>query len=176
MIEIDDAGTGSPLLGEVYVARRVETNESAFLYVPIENMNRKDRNELLLKLLGDLKADINETIYLCRGPIFNHFHMILTNKGYEVKRVEIGQKTNDLAENYFLDKLYEIGFPKSINAKNRNYGEFSHYLNIWYQTLYKGKEDVRKPSTKGKVRTSHYMFNPVRKFPLLVEKLFNNDI
>ena len=67
MIEFDDAGIGCTILGEVYVARRIETNEVVTDFLHVNERNERPLVDVLYKMLLKLQPKEGEEIFLCRG-------------------------------------------------------------------------------------------------------------
>lgn len=166
-IEIDDAGGGCTILGEVFVARRLETNEYKGIYV-----EKEDKVAKLLQLILSLQPTEGEEIHLCRGNEFDHFSRVLQQKGYVVKRIKVEGETNDLAEALFLDTLRTYGLPKSVVLEGKNYGKFYVQVNTWYETLYEGKALKSASNSKRKKKEMDFVINRVYKYPNLMSQLF----
>ncbi|MDN4075019.1 MULTISPECIES: hypothetical protein [Fictibacillus] len=174
MIEIDDAGNGCPILGEVFAARRMETGDHAAVYVPLpsETSVKIPKEDYIMSLLTQLNVPKNETVLLCRGNTLNGFENQLQQKGFEVKRGKVSEQTDKIAETLFMDQLYSIGFPKDLSLSNREYREFYEMVKIWYISLYAGSKNLFKSGRKRPLKTREYMHNPVYHFPNVLRKLF----
>jgi hypothetical protein len=173
MIEFDDAGCGSPLLGEVFVARRVETDEFYVVSIP-RNASRK--NAVLNacnELLGKIKPQTGETITLCQGEVFNGFaHSLRSKKSLvNVERGKIVGKTNDLAEKAFKNELLSVGVPPSCLVFDRDYGAQREALLCWYYMFYTGKEPLHKLSVDIQQSSKKGIINTVYCYPSLVKQL-----
>lgn len=169
MIEFDDAGIGCPILGELYVARRVETNEMVVRFVSVEEKQNTHLSLILFKMLQDLKGRKEEDIFICRGHVFHNFARSLENSGYKVKRGVIRSITNDIAEDSFLEELYKIGLPTSILVHDRDFARFHQEVMLWYSTFYKGHNILKK---KKKLTPLDFVMNRVCHHPNLVAHLF----
>ena len=174
MIEFDDAGNGCPILGEVFVARRVETGENYKCFV---EYNQKIRKRAISKSLREILKEINpkkdEKIVLCRGNIFDSFHRYLKEKKYNVERGKIEGETNDLAEEFMINKLREIGLPESINAYNRDFAQFNTFVTTWYLSSYTGEKNLLK-SNNHLYKDRMQIINNIYKYPNLLNILFNS--
>lgn len=114
MIEVDDAGNGCPILGEVFAARRMETGEHAAVYIPLQRNGRQNiKEEHIMSLLEKLNVRKDEKLLLCRGNTLNGFSHFLEYRGYHVERGKISEETDQIAEAFFMECLYEIGFPRT---------------------------------------------------------------
>lgn len=169
MIEFDDAGVGCPILGELFVARRVETDEIVVRFVSVEEKQSKHLSLILLKMLQDLKGRKEEDIFICRGHVFHNFAKGLEKSGYKVTRGVIQSITNDIAEDSFLEALHNIGLPKSVIVHNRDFARFHGEVMLWYHTFYKGQNILKK---KKKATQLDYVMNRVHHHPHLVAHLF----
>ncbi|UZJ78543.1 hypothetical protein [Fictibacillus sp. KU28468] len=174
MIEVDDAGNGCPILGEVFAARRIETGEQAAVYVPLpsETSLKTSKEEYIMSLLTQLNVPKDEAVLLCRGNTLNGFERQLQHKGFDVKRGKISEETDKIAENFFMERLYDIGFPQDLSLSNREYREFYQMVKIWYISLYHGNKNLFKSKRKRNVKTRGYMHNPVYHFPNVLRELF----
>lgn len=172
MIEFDDAGIGCTLLGEVYVARRVETGEVVTEFIHVKEKPSTLLVDVLYAMLLKLQPAENEAIVLCRGKVFNGFEELLNKKGINVMRGKIEGKTNDLAEEKFLQELYNIGLPKTIQLKGKGYAAFYQSLMIWYKAFYQGENLLKNPNKKRKPKERDYMMNQVCHYPHLLAILF----
>lgn len=175
MIEIDDAGNGCPILGEVFAARRIETGDHAAVYIPLpqESARRTSKEEYIMSLLTKLNARKEEPILLCRGNTLNGFEQYLQKKKYDVQRGKISEETDKIAETFFMEKLYAIGFPKDLTLANREYREFYQIVKVWYIAIYQGNNNLLKSKRKKNIQIRGYMHNPVYHFPILLKKLFH---
>lgn len=169
MIEFDDAGIGCPILGELFVARRVETNEMVVRFVSVEEKQHTHLSMILLKMLQQLKGRKEEEIFICRGHVFHNFARNLEKSGYKVKRGVIRSITNDIAEDSFLEALRNIGLPKSIIVHKRDFARFHQEVMLWYSTFYKGQNIIKK---KKKLTQLDFVMNRVCHHPNLVAQLF----
>lgn len=169
MIEFDDAGGGCPLLGEIFIARKVETNE----YRVIHLKHRKNSEIHLYKMLVSLKAEKDdEEIVLCRGDVFDNFHKYLLKRKFNVRRGKIEGLTNDLAEDHFTRLLRTHGVPESIKLEGKDYGTFYNEILVWYYTLYKGPHLIKRSRRlKRKRNFRDFTHNPIYHFPNLVAQL-----
>lgn len=171
MIEMDDAGTGCPILGEVYVARRVETNETVIRFLRFHGINKHTLLSILTEMVMELKPKEEEEITLCRGHYFNALEQTLKKQNYRVKRAEIIGETNDAAEEMFLNELRKKGLPYSIKLVDKDYEMFHNKIMLWYDALYEG-ESLLKPR-KHKLKPKDYILNRVHHHPNLVKKILN---
>lgn len=169
MIEFDDAGIGCPILGELYVARRVETNEMVVRFVSVEEKQNTHLTLILFKMLQDLKGRKEEEIFICRGHVFHNFARSLEKSGYKATRGVIRSITNDIAEDSFLEALRNIGLPNSIVVHNRDFARFHQEVMLWYSTFYKGQNILKK---KKKLTQLDFVMNRVCHHPNLVAQLF----
>jgi len=175
MIEFDDAGVGCPILGELYVGRRTETNRYAKAFISVNNKEKDSTLKALLQILEDLNVRDNEEILLCRGTVFDEFEQVLRRDGRNVKRGKIEGATDTLAEVLFTLELRKIGVPSVISLHKRGYGRFYHDVMIWYHTLYTG-EDLLKPRKKEKKKPIDYVINRVCNYPHLMEILLREEV
>ncbi|MDM5197338.1 hypothetical protein QUF79_04750 [Fictibacillus enclensis] len=177
MIEVDDAGNGCPILGEVFAARRMETGEHAAVYIPLpqETADRTSKEEHIMSLLEKLNVRKDEKLLLCRGNTLNGFSHFLENRGYHVERGKISEETDQIAEAFFMECLYEIGFPRDLSLSDRAYYEFYQMVKIWYICFYKGKQNLFKSDRKGNVKRRGFMHNPVYHYPQVLGMLFYHD-
>lgn len=172
MIEFDDAGIGCTILGEVYVARRIETNEVVTDFIHVKERNERPLVDVLYKMLLKLQPKEGEEIFLCRGKVFNSFEQFLKKKDLPVTRGQILGKTNDLAEEAFLQELHNIGLPESIALKGKDYARFYQSVMIWYKAFYQGENLRKNPNRKRKPKERDYMMNQVHHHPNLLSILF----
>lgn len=169
-IEADDAGIGSPLLGEAFILRRVETDESVFGYFPLRS--DKSRLSLLQDLLIQINPTKDEKIILCQGNVFDSFQKYLIKENYIVERGKIIGKTNDLIEDYFYNLLLDIGLPKTISLSNRNYPSFYSSMLIWYKTFLKDSSFLKSSFLRQKPHYRDYLHYSILSYPNLLHKLF----
>jgi hypothetical protein len=170
MIEMDDAGSGSPILGEVFVARRVETGEVFRAYTQHDAPRKKSALEEMVNLLDLIKPTPGETFYLCRGEIFNGFAAHLKKAGYPVERIEMIGETNDLAEETFREWLRSIGVPESIIFNDRDFAKQRKSLVAWYRIFYRGPE-IHKDNLVYEYDLRNYIIYNIFEYPLLMEKI-----
>lgn len=169
MIEFDDAGGGCPLLGEVFVARKVETNEFRVIHLKKRKNSEMHLYQMLISLLHE-KDD--EEIVLCRGDVFDAFYKYLSQRKFNVKRGKIEGITNDMAEDQFTLLLRSHGLPESIKLIGKEYKQFYDEILIWYHTLYKGPHLMKRSRrNKKKLNFRHFTHNPIYHFPNLVADL-----
>ena len=118
VIEVDDSGWGDLVGGVVIVLRRVETGEDYSGEIPLELFQGSEfkykeylrsATQIILEGLDRLNASTDEAIHICTGYVFTHAKDTLIELGYPVTEVKIVNKTQDLAENRFIESLVRMG-------------------------------------------------------------------
>ncbi len=133
LVEIDDAGTGSPVGGVVIGCRKGDT----FVYEVIPPMNFHNRGvfskeiqiqvrEIVKKLLQKVSFNHEEDeILICSSKIFNETRNWLEKQNIRWKLGKVRGKTQDLVEFAFDFHLVQIGVPRLLLKRLI---EYKHYV------------------------------------------------
>ncbi len=145
MLEIDDAGGGCFIGPEVMAIHRLETDETWYLIIPPQIIERVEyATKLLKRAFKDLEISDREPIRLCRGEIFDPFQKYLEERKYQVVREKVSAATDELAEAKFMEILRSYGFPKELVLEQRNYHKFYEIVAFWYYSRENQKGGIRK--------------------------------
>ncbi len=137
MIQIDDAGNGAVLGGEVIGALRVETGEyvskvlplTAYAFFEIPRVHAAKR--AVLKLLDHLNPGHEEEILICTGDIFKETKTYLSEHGINWREEKITGTLQELVEASFFNSLRSYGLPERFRAFHNNYPRFHNLVFNW---------------------------------------------
>lgn len=150
VIEVDDSGWGDLVGGVVIVMRRVETGETYADEIPLElfqdgefkyQIYLRCAAQIILEGLDELAAPESEPIHICTGYIFKTAKETLRDLGYTVKEVKITGKTQELAEEEFLNSLEKRGVGAKENL--RDIRSFPKFLQWVHEDLKKREKYVK---------------------------------
>lgn len=141
IIEIDDAGTGSPLGGivigilkgrlfdyEIIPVKYFQNEEDSDYY----NKIKEKTLELVLKLLERLDFDPKEdVIHVCRGNIFSYVHRYLWENKLNWTFTKIVSRLQDLVEFIYDLHLVELGVPRLLVKRLTSYSRYVTELFKW---------------------------------------------
>ncbi|HWJ02888.1 MAG TPA: hypothetical protein VNU93_04360, partial [Verrucomicrobiae bacterium] len=137
MIQIDDAGNGAVLGGEVIGALRVETGEYHYRILPLsayENfeIGRTDAaRDAVLNLLQEFKPAQDEPIIFCTGDVFKQAKEHLTASGVGWQEEKITGDLQELVEATFFNSLRGYGLPERFRAHHHDYHLFHTLVLNW---------------------------------------------
>ncbi len=140
IIEIDDAGTGSPLGG--IVIGILKKNLFDYEIIPVEYFQRENDNyyvdvkekvlESVLKLLRRVNYDPEkDIIHICRGNIFSHVHEYLWKNKFNWTFAKIVSRLQDLVEFIYDLHLVELGVPRMLVKRLTTYSRYVTELFKW---------------------------------------------
>jgi hypothetical protein len=139
VVQIDDAGIGSPVGGAVIGTLDVGT--SAFLYdmIGVEYFQDgkyaareyQNRTVEIVSGLFDEAGVAREThrIEICSGHIFDRVRTWLDDEGYSWQSAKIEDPLQFLIENSFSDYLVSIGVPEKIRKIEVGRDQFMYLFN-----------------------------------------------
>lgn len=139
-VEIDDAGTGSPVGGVVIGILKGQVFNYRVLPVTLfreesNKTNAEVKDEVLnavLELLKTVNFDPElDEIYICRGDIFSHVHRYFEEMGYMWLPSKIDSKLQDLVEAAFDFHLVELGVPRLLVKRLYAYWHYVTELLKW---------------------------------------------
>lgn len=85
--------------------------------------------EEIFELLNKLGVNKEEEINISRSHIFNKFVGKAKQTGYlNINRVEIADKSRELAESIFMNLLHELGVSNKVVLEGKNYAKFHEIL------------------------------------------------
>ncbi len=140
IVEIDDAGTGSPLGGIVIGILKGDVFD--YEVIPVKYFQNENRNyyddvkekvlESVLTLLQRIDFDPKrDTIHICRGNIFSHVHEYLHENNLNWTFSKIESHLQDLVEFIYDLHLVEIGVPRMLVKRLTTYGRYVTELFKW---------------------------------------------
>ncbi|MHA1791108.1 MAG: hypothetical protein ACTSVI_00600 [Promethearchaeota archaeon] len=139
-IEIDDAGTGDPLLGAVIGFYRQETGELHFEWIPLETYQegtyRKDlpQEEAAKAVMrGLLKLNIkpDEKVLLCQGSIFNKARESLDKANIKHEPLKVEGVLQDAVEREYIKAVENLGIKSKglyVSDDNKEKGYRKRYF------------------------------------------------
>ncbi len=124
MLQIDDAGWGSPIGGVLIAGYRPETGEFAVAEIAVEHFQPpKFQQHTYLhaavdatrQVLATLASPANERVEICSGFVHGHTHAWLAESGRPWQIIKVEGMLQELIENALADYLRGLGFepPKS---------------------------------------------------------------
>ncbi|MDA8442265.1 MAG: hypothetical protein M0Z55_07800 [Peptococcaceae bacterium] len=137
MIQIDDAGNGAVLGGEVIGALRVETNEFFYRVLPLQayasfEINRTHAaKDAVLDLLGELNHIPGEDLFLCTGDVFKETKDALSAHNITWQEQKITGSLQELVEESFFNSLRPYGVPEKFRAFYQDYQKFHNMILGW---------------------------------------------
>jgi len=154
IIEIDDAGTGSPLGGIVIGILKGRLFD--YEIIPVEYFQNEENNEYyneikektlesVLKLLRRVNFDPEEDIiHICRGNIFSHVHKYLWENKLKWTFTKIVSRLQDLVEFIYDLHLVELGVPRMLVKRLTTYGRYVTELFKWVALSPKDRQKIVK--------------------------------
>ncbi len=138
LVEVDDAGVGSPVGGIVIAVRRGET----FIHdiLPVDYFRDEELNsnikmkvkEIVEKLLTRVNFDpIKDEIHICQGDIFSATREWFKEKGFKFNSTEIRSRLQEYVEMAFDLHLTTLGVPRTLLKTFREYKDYSFNLYKW---------------------------------------------
>lgn len=137
MIQIDDAGNGAVLGGEVIGALRVETGEYVSTVLPLsayshfEALRTIAAKDAVLELLRELRHLPGEPIVFCTGDIFKDVKEWLKNQGVNWQEEKITGTLQEMVEASFFNSLRRYGLPEKLRAYHHDYHKFHNIVLSW---------------------------------------------
>ncbi|HZW83125.1 MAG TPA: hypothetical protein VFF14_06845 [Candidatus Deferrimicrobium sp.] len=137
MIQIDDAGNGAVLGGEVIGALRIETGEYVSKVLPLKAYEMFEiprvhtAKTIVLELLQRLTPSEDEEIVFCTGDIFKEAKAYLTEQGITWREEKIIGTLQELVEASFFNSLRTYGLPEKFRAFHHDYQRFHNLVFNW---------------------------------------------
>ncbi len=137
MIQIDDAGNGTVLGGEVIGALRLESGEYRHRVLPLsayfqfELRRTEVTRDTVLDLLDDLNYSPGEPLVFCTGDIFGETKLYLSAQGIEWQEQKITGTLQELVEASYFDSLRQYGLPERFRAYHHQYHIFHNMVLGW---------------------------------------------
>jgi len=137
MIQIDDAGNGAVLGGEVIGALRVETGEYVHAVLPFsayshfEVLRTLAAKDAVLELLHRLHPFEGEPIIFCTGDVFKEAKEWLTSHGTPWQEEKITGTLQEMVEDSFFNSLRPYGLPERFRAYHHDYHKFHNMVLGW---------------------------------------------
>lgn len=191
---VEDAGGGCRAFGEVVVLVCEDTREIYSGRIPITWANKMGWEELVCNLMLDLMeeagATINDKFLVCSGNIFHTYHKWLTEHGYTWETHKMDGLAHEAAEGEFHRMVVEAGFPEEIKLEERDYRSYYSQIEKWVSSYpdrkkmyWKDREVRKKPvqpryilkSTLGKTRSCHHCNKIIPPFSPAVELKYRKD-
>jgi hypothetical protein len=156
MIEIDDAGSGSLIGGTGIGIFKKETQEYLFDLIPIHYFQHPFFAEkkyqdyvinIVEKAFEQLQISKKETIYLCRGYIFDHLRKWLSAQGYHWENTKIEGFLQNEVETSFNHYVIKLGLPTNFIIHAR-YAFGFHRLFKWVMADFKNRSSLCKTGWK----------------------------
>ncbi|MCR1898054.1 hypothetical protein NSA47_03495 [Irregularibacter muris] len=156
MIQIDDAGSGSLVGGTLIGIYRIETNEYQYGIIPIDYYNEKNFKSkeylnyvvyIVSNLFEKFNVPLNEEIYVCRGYMFDHLRIWLTERGYNWYSTVIENPLQDHIESSFENYTINLGLPENF-IKYTKYPFHFHQLLKWVYADYDNRASLCKTGWK----------------------------
>ena len=138
LIEIDDAGIGSPVGGLIIGA--LKGNTYRYKVIPVDFFQGNTTNNgvkiAVLKatftLLEELEFDpLEDQIHICQGDIFKQVHQAFQSKNYKWTPISIRSKLQDLVEATFDLHLISLGVPRLLLKRLMEYRHYVTELLKW---------------------------------------------
>ena len=157
-IEIDDAGTGDPLLGAVIGFYRRETEELHFEWIPIETYQEgtyhkdlppEEAAKAVMRGLLALNIKADETVMICQGSIFDKAREALDQANITHEPLKVEGKLQDAVEEEYVKAIEALGIQSKAlrvdeSDKDRSYKKRYFVLLNWA----KKKVDEREKYVK----------------------------
>ncbi len=172
VIQIDDAGIGSPVGGAVIGTLDIETG--AFLYKMIGEeyfqdgmYAAKEYQKRTVQIVDDLFNATGVTkethcVELCSGHIFDGVRTWLDAEGYSWKSVKIEGPLQFLIENSFSDYLVSIGVPEKIRKIEVGRDQFMYLFNWVKEDPDARVKYCKTNGSKWKTKWSHRLYEKPR--------------
>ncbi|MFX0098208.1 MAG: hypothetical protein ACFFCS_01415 [Candidatus Hodarchaeota archaeon] len=148
-IEIDDAGTGDPLLGAVIGFYRQETDESPgelhFEWIPIETyqegtfqkgLPQEEAAKAVMRGLLVMNRKEDELIYLCQGSIFDKARESLDKANIKYEPLKVEGVLQEAVEEEYIKAVEKLGIRSKFlrvdeDNKDKGYRKRWHILLNW---------------------------------------------
>ena len=132
ILEIDDAGSGSPVGGIIIGGRKGD--KYSYRIIPVnffQDMKlsndavRKEVLRVVKQLLLELRFDPKEdAIRICRGEIFSMTKQWFDEQGYQWMPVKIESHLQDYVEGVFDLHLIQLGIPRMLVKRMFDYRDY----------------------------------------------------
>lgn len=139
VVQIDDAGIGSPVGGAAIGALDVGTGAYLHELISAEYFQdgryaARDYQSRTVEIVGELFGSLGVTketyrVEICSGHIFDRVRAWLDEEGYSWKSVKIEDPLQFLIENSFSDYLVGIGVPEKIRKVEVGRDQFMYLFN-----------------------------------------------
>ena len=157
-IEIDDAGTGDPLLGAAIGFYRQETGELHFEWIPLEayqegtyTKHRPQEEAAKAVMRGLLKMNIkeDEKILLCQGSIFDKARESLDKANITHEPLKVEGKLQEAVEDEYINAIRKLGIRSKklkVDEDNKEKGYKKRYFILlnWAKKNVKQREKYVK--------------------------------
>lgn len=156
MVEIDDAGSGSLIGGTGIGIWKKETQEYLFDLIPLQYFQQPSFSEkkyqdyvinIVEKAFQQLQISKKETIYICRGYIFDNLKKWLSQKGYTWENTKIEDPLQNKVETSFNHHVIKLGLPENFIIHAR-YAFGFHRLFKWVMADFKNRAPLCKTGWK----------------------------
>nr|MDO8115392.1 hypothetical protein [Candidatus Sigynarchaeota archaeon] len=117
-IEIDDAGTGDPLLGAVIGFYRRETDQLHFEWIPIEayqapkfykELPQEEAAKAVMRGLLAMNRKPDEVVLICSGSIFDKARESLDSANIKHEPLKVEGKLQDAVEDEYVRACEQLG-------------------------------------------------------------------
>jgi hypothetical protein len=139
VVQIDDAGIGSPVGGAAIGALEVESGIFRHKLIGEEYFQdgrcaSRDYQRRTAEIIGELFGDLGVTretyrVEICSGHIFDYARLWLDEQGFTWRSVKIEGRLQFLIENSFSDYLVAIGVPERIRGIEVGRDQFMYLFN-----------------------------------------------
>ena len=138
LVEIDDAGLGSPVGGLVIGGRK--GNNFSHVVIPVTVFQKNEEmdpikvevKKAVESLLKALKFDpLSDEIFICQGDIFSHARSWFDEMGYKYSVGKIKSPLQDYVETAFDLHLTTLGVPRGLIRSFKDYKDYSFILFKW---------------------------------------------
>ncbi|MBD3187893.1 hypothetical protein GF325_13740 [Candidatus Bathyarchaeota archaeon] len=157
-IEIDDAGTGDPLLGAAIGFYRRETDELHFEWIPIEayqegtyrkGLPQEEAAKAVMRGLLALNIKEDETVMICQGSIFDRARDSLDKANIKHEPLKVEGVLQDAVEEEYIQAVEALGIKSkhlrvSEDNKDKEYRKRYFLLLNWAKRKAKEREKFVK--------------------------------
>ncbi|HME53027.1 MAG TPA: hypothetical protein VKM55_12470 [Candidatus Lokiarchaeia archaeon] len=157
-IEIDDAGTGDPLLGAVIGFYRRETDQLHFEWIPLDayqapryykELPQEECAKAVMRGLLAMNIKEDEVVMICSGSIFDKARQALDDANITHEPLKVEGKLQDAVEEEYVAAIERLGihskglrFP--TEEKDRGYKKRYFILLNWARKNPQGREQYVK--------------------------------
>ncbi|MHA1699532.1 MAG: hypothetical protein ACTSWN_11880 [Promethearchaeota archaeon] len=144
-IEIDDAGSGDPLLGTVIGFYRQETNELHFEWIPLEvyqegtyykELPQEEAAKAVMRGLLHMNIKEEEEVLICSGSIFDKAREALDKANIKHRPLKVEGFLQDAVEEEYIKAVERLGISSkhlrvAEDNKEKGYKKRYHILLNW---------------------------------------------